>query len=60
MLPAPKMPGIGASASVPRSHAAVAPSSAYSRDAASACDSPGLMHAASLAFEAFGIEPMSP
>ena len=60
MLPAPKMPGSGASASVPRSQAEVEPSSAYRRAAASAAETPGLMQAASLAFEAFGIEPMSP
>jgi hypothetical protein len=59
-LPAPKMPGSGASASLPRSQADVEPSSAYKREAASAADSPGLMQAASLAFDAFGIAPMSP
>jgi hypothetical protein len=60
MLLAPKMPGSGASASVPGSQAEREPSSAYSRCAASAWATGDTMQAASLALVTCGIAPMSP
>jgi hypothetical protein len=59
MLAAPKMPDSGASASVPGLQAEVEPSRAYTRDAASACEKPGRVQAASWAAVTLGIAPMS-